>query len=245
MKVFLTSNSGGFGRVNGKGVPCEFNRANGFFDLLKEKLPPIVKCLTISSNPFDYETNDSVVSCLKGGFTLDGFHTDCVDICDNRTIKLVEHLHEYNLVFLSGGHVPTQNKFFTKINLKHHLKNYDGVIIGRSAGSMNCADLVYAQPELEGEAIDPKYEKYLKGLGLTNISILPHFEAIKDELLDGLRIVEDICLPDSKIRPFYAITNKTYIYIEEGQTVLFGEAFLFMDGNFNKVCENERSLKIL
>ena len=36
MKIFLTSYSGGFGRVNGERNACEFNRENGFFDLLIE-----------------------------------------------------------------------------------------------------------------------------------------------------------------------------------------------------------------
>lgn len=40
------------------------------------------------------------------------------------------------------------------------LKDYQGVILGISAGSMNSADVVYAQPEEEGEGIDPEYEKY-------------------------------------------------------------------------------------
>ena len=38
---------------------------------------------------------------------------------------------------------------------------------------MNCAQIVYAQPELEGEAIDPKYERFLEGLNLTKFQILP------------------------------------------------------------------------
>jgi len=244
VKLFLTSFSGGFGKVNGQRVPCEFNRANGFFDLLKEKLPPVIRCLMIASDPLGYERNDEVASNLKGGFALDGFKAERVDICDNRSMALVERLHEYNLVFLTGGHVPTQNKFFNKINLKLHLQNYDGVIIGMSAGSMNCADIVYAQPEDEGEAINPGYDRYLNGLCLTSINVLPHFEILRDSTLDGLRVLEDICLPDSIARPFYGIPDGTFIYIEDGQTTLFGEAFYFEGGNFTKICENGCSLKI-
>ena len=50
---------------------------------------------------------------------------------------------------------------------------------------MNCADTVYAGPELEGEAIDPLYERWITGLGLTDINIFPHFQSLKDDYLDA------------------------------------------------------------
>lgn len=59
---------------------------------------------------------------------------------------------------------------------------------------MNCAKNVYASPELEGEAIDPLYERWLTGFGLTEINIFPHFQSLKDDYLDGLRLIEDITL---------------------------------------------------
>ena len=41
--------------------------------------------------------------------------------------------------------------------------------MGISAGSMNSSDIVYAQPELDGEVIDHNYKKFFKGLNLTKI----------------------------------------------------------------------------
>ena len=57
---------------------------------------------------------------------------------------------------------------------------------------MNSAQIVYAQPEMDGEAIDPEYKRFLKGLDLTKFQIIPHYYSIKDKKLDGLRIIEDI-----------------------------------------------------
>jgi peptidase E len=248
MKVFLTSNSGGFGRINGERIGCEFNRANGFADMLKEKLPYDVRCLFISSSPDKdfYELNDSIARNLKDGFTIDGYNVKCVDVCDNRNANdIANYIHNYNVLFLTGGHVPTQNKFFQDIHLKTLLKNYEGIIIGRSAGAMNCADVVYAQQELEGEATNPNYKKYLDGLGLTNICILPHFEFLRGNSIDGLDIVKDICLPDSRIRPFYALTNNSFIYIHEGHSILYGEAYLFRNGDFSKIFDDGMSVTIL
>ena len=53
----------------------------------------------------------------------------------------------YDVILLGGGHVPTQNKFFKEIRLREKIKDFDGIIIAISAGSMNSADIVYCQPE--------------------------------------------------------------------------------------------------
>jgi len=50
-------------------------------------------------------------------------------------------LYDYDVVILAGGHAPTQNAFFHKIKLKELLKIFDGIVIGISAGTMNCADV--------------------------------------------------------------------------------------------------------
>jgi peptidase E len=153
-------------------------------------------------------------------------------------------IYDYDLLLLAGGHVPTQNKFFNRIHLKELLKSYEGIIIGMSAGTMNCADVVYAQAELDGEAIDTEYQIYLDGLHLTKINILPHFQDVKDLSVDGLRVLEDISLLDSKIRPFYALVDGAYIFVDDNRSVLYGEAYWFNDGNVTKVCDTDKSIEI-
>lgn len=127
MKIFLTGYTGGFGRVNGERVACEFNRNNGFFDLLREKLPSIIKCLIMPSNPYAHDENDATVSILKNGFELDNLYND-------------------------------------------------------------------------------------------------------------------ILVPDSKTRHFYAITDKSFIYCENNRSTLFGEAYLFKDGSYEKICNDGESI---
>ncbi|MDH8676860.1 Type 1 glutamine amidotransferase-like domain-containing protein [Fusibacter bizertensis] len=125
------------------------------------------------------------------------------------------------------------------------MKNYNGIVIGISAGTMNCAEVVYAQPELDGEAIDPNYQRYLEGLNLTQISVLPHFQELKELLLDGLRVVEDISLPDSKIRPFYALVDGAFILVEDNKSVLYGEGYLINDGDITMICETDMYKQLL
>ena len=61
----------------------------------------------------------------------------------------------------------------------------NALVVGGSAGSMNCASLVYCPPELEGESEDINFNRYLSGLCLTNINILPHYDVFKNYVLDN------------------------------------------------------------
>lgn len=115
------------------------------------------------------------------------------------------------------------------------MRSFDGVLVGISAGTMNSAEVVYAQPELEGEATDPNYQRFLPGLGLTKKMILPHYQMLKDEVLDGLRVMEDIAYPDSQGRRFYLLVDGSYLYIEDGREEVFGEAHLLADGKLSQI----------
>lgn len=78
---------------------------------------------------------------------------------------------------------------------------------------MNCADMVYASPELDGEALDPAFKRWIPGLGLTRVNIFPHFEMLKDDILDGLRVIEDITYADSMGQEILALNDGSYIVI--------------------------------
>lgn len=244
MKLFMTSSPGGSVCVDGKWAAAPFDRSNGFLDRLRSVCPSGTKCLILSSDPDRTEMNDEMKGFLTKAFAQSGILVEKTDICDRRNLNAADRLKSYGILILSGGHVPTQNAFFQKIGLKGLLKNYEGVVIGISAGTMNCAGTVYAQPEEPGEAEDPDYQRYIPGLGLTSINVLPHFQHVWDGELDGLRMMEDICLPDSRIRPFYGLPDGSWLYRENGRTTLYGEAWLLKDGICTKVCENGKSLEV-
>ena len=168
-----------------------------------------------------------------------GFVFECFDTLDGRNEdQAVTLVRASDLLILSGGHVPTQNAFFEKIGLRDLLKDFDGIVIGISAGSMNSADVVYAQPEEDGEASDPAYQRFLTGLGLTKINLLPHYQQNRDDVLDGLRIYEDIACPDSMGKTFYAIPDGSYLFIRAGKEELRGEAYMVKDGVLSQVSSN-------
>lgn len=238
MKCFLTSSTA---------VPNTntLNPANEFIDKLRTCILPLCKAVFICSDPDDYERTDCFANSVKMSFEEAGFTFKQFDILDRRNQERTRQLvSNADLIVLAGGHVPTQNRFFAQIGLKDLVCFFDGVLVGISAGSMNCAEIVYAHPELEGEAIDPTYHKYLSGLGLTKKMILPHYQMIKDDLLDGLRVMEDIAYPDSQGHQFYVLVDGSYIYIENGKEEIFGEAYLLTDGKPSQISTLGKSFAI-
>lgn len=148
-----------------------------------------------------------------------------------------------DFIILAGGHVPTQNRFFQKMKLRELMTAYEGVILGISAGTMNSAD-IYAQPELEGESTDSAYQRFLRGLNLTKCMIIPHYQDIKHQILDGKRLFEDITYPDSYGQKFYALPDGSYLYSKNGVEKICGEAYLIQDGNCVKVCSDGEELAL-
>lgn len=209
---------------------------NSFVTELKAELKPDNRILFVCSDPDSHDETDIYAIGFMKSLISSGISVSETFVLDGRNKECAKELIDIaDLIFLAGGHVPTQNKFFEEMGLKDLLKGYKGVLMGLSAGSMNSAASVYAQPELEGEAADPDYKRFLNGLGLTDISIIPHYQAIKDDILDGLRIFEDIAYPDSMGRKFYAVPDGTYIYIKDGTEELRGEAYLIENGKCRQI----------
>lgn len=242
MKVILTSSTGGSITENGKRMPAPMFTANGFIKKLQKGWVQNSKVMIIAGTPDDYERNDSVCECFRQSCIMSGLSVSHMEICDDRNKESASKIKEMDAVVLSGGHVPSQNRFFKEIGLKDRLADFDGLLIAWSAGSMNCADIVYAGPELEGEAIDPNYERWISGLGLTRINIFPHFQSLRNEWLDGLRLIEDITFEDSMGHEIIALNDGTYITIEDGVTTLFGEAYRIKDGKMELICQNGMSI---
>ena len=221
------------------------NSANHFIDELRLYFPNPCRALDICSNPDGWEMMDYYASLTKKMLEDAGFSFERFCSLDSRNEKLAARLVlESNLLILSGGHVPTQNRFFNRIGLRSILKSFNGVVLGISAGSMNCADEVYAHPEENGEAIDPAYLRFLTGLDLTKINLLPHYQENKDDVLDGLRIYEDIACSDSMGRTFYAIPDGSYLLICAGKEELRGEAYRVRDGSIRQISSHGEVVRL-
>lgn len=242
MTVFLTSHIGGSVKKDGKRIPSSLITDNNLVNNLIKRWPERAKVLFIAANPNDIEKSESYRDAFLYAFPLHGMIIETYAVCDSRNENIVEQMSDFNVIILSGGHVPTQNIFFQHICLKEKMDSYNGIVIGISAGTMNCAEIVYAHPELDGEATDPKYQRFIPGLGLTKRMILPHYQTIKEDVLDGLRVFEDIAYPDSIGREFYALNDGSYVISENGVDALYGEAYRIKDGQISMICKNHESV---
>ncbi len=238
MKAILTSSLGGAIKVNGKRIPDVLIQQNGLLDKLKSIWPQDARVLIVCANPDNHEKNDGVYACLKEALPMSGLSVSYLAQCDDRNLDIIENLPDMDVIILAGGHVPTQNKFMKQLRLKEHLLEFKGIFVAWSAGSMNCAEVVYAGPELEGEALDPLYERWITGLGITNINIYPHFQKLRDEYLDGMRLIEDITFEDSVGHEIIALNDGSYLMIENGQTTLYGEAYRIKDRQLTQLCKD-------
>lgn len=244
MKAILTSSLGGQVKRDGKRLPAKLPETNGLLKCIKDSWKNDSKVMIISGSPEYYDINDSVLFCLNGAFSLSNLSASEVLMCDERNKEIIERLPEMDVLILAGGHVPTQNIFMKTIGLKERLQAWDGLLIAWSAGSMNCAEMVYAGPELPGEAIDPKFQRWISGLGITKINIFPHFEALKDEMLDGMRLIEDITYSDSMGHEIIALNNGSFIVLDNGTDTLYGEAYSIKDGEQKQICTDDKWIQL-
>lgn len=218
---------------------------NRFVDNLRRRWTDNARCLLVSAFPDDAEFNDIIRDDMARILTRRGFSFSTVDIWDCRTTDFSPALlRSYDVVFLGGGHVPTQNAFLHKAGLRESLRGFSGIVLGISAGTMNSADEVYAQPEEPGESLDPEFRRFLPGLGLTKLNILPHYQMVKDSHLDGKRLFEAITYGDSYGRSFLAMPDGSYVLGENGHETLYGEAWRIADGQLTKLCEEGQTLAL-
>lgn len=243
--VFLTSSPDASYQVDGHWIAGPFTSRNGFLDQIKDVWKAPARVLVITATPDEFEKNDEMVQYFEKVFAASELPVRCIRLVDVRTeVRLFEWLKDSDFVVLGGGHVPTQNAFFRRLGLREKIADFSGVIMGISAGTMNCADVVYAQPELAGEATDPSYVKFLAGLGLTKRNVLPHYQMVKDNMLDGMRLMEEITYGDSMGQEFYALEDGSFIRCEKGTERLYGNSYLIKDGTISVICRDGESLEL-
>ena len=213
------------------------NPENGLLDHLYRLLPEHPRCLFICSDADTPDMTDSFARDVAEAFREADLEFADLWVLDGRNREEAQLLiWKSDIIVMAGGHVPTQNRFFQEINLKDLIKNYQGLIFGISAGTMNSAERVYAQPEAPGESV-PEFQRYMPGLGLTNINVLPHYQQVKDAMLDGKRLFEDVTYADSWGECFFSFVDGTYILIEDGVQMIFGQCGLIKDGKREEISQ--------
>ena len=240
MEIFLTSSPCVEDPLHE--LPCILSEEGAFASKFKEAIQPNGAVMIIAGDPYNDGLNDEMSDTFYKCFKRLGLSFSGCRLVDHRQPYLSkEDIAQCSLIMLAGGHVPTQNQFFHEIGLKALLQDYQGVILGVSAGSMNAATYVYSQPECPGEALDPHYPRWMEGLGLCNINILPHYNDFKGGTLDGMKIYEEIVARDSLGHCFYILKDGSYVHIKDGIYTLYSEIFEMKNGEMKLVCEMNAS----
>ena len=123
------------------------SNANHFVDKIRSVLPEYPRVVFVCSNPDDHGGVCQFAAETCSAILEPRMPFGSYEVLDGTTVgRAYSMIAHSDMVILSGGHVPTQNAFFRKIRLRHLLHKYNGVVMGISAGSMNCAGEVYKAP---------------------------------------------------------------------------------------------------
>ena len=239
MKVFLSSKLGCSYKIDGIKYPKKMDNTNKFIEKFKENLDNNRKFIFIASSPDDYDRTDNYAYVTFESFKLDGFIFNDYIIIDHRyNGNLKEDIESSDVIFLAGGHTPTEMAYFEEIGLRDILNNYEGIIIGQSAGAINLAKTVVCAPEYEGE-IGTDY--VWNGLGKTNINIEPHF--VLDVPKEDLNVRKEL-LKISIDYPLYAICDGSYIFDDGQEQTIYGESYYISNRNIEPLSKNGETYKI-
>ncbi|MBQ9819430.1 MAG: Type 1 glutamine amidotransferase-like domain-containing protein, partial [Bacteroidales bacterium] len=241
MTLYLTGSPTRYGEDH-------FTEDNGFLSDVKAALERVTgpgrlpRVLLVSAAPDDKGFTDSVEKGMGDCIHASGIRTASITMLDRHNFREAPALvRSADWIILCGGHVPTQNRFLHELGFKALIDGFDGVLMGCSAGSMNCAGRVYSHPERPGEAVNPSYRRYLEGLGLTDIQLIPHYAQVRFARVDGLRLLEDIAFPDSWGHNFYTLPDGGYVKVAGGRSELRGEAFEIARGGMRRISEENQS----
>ena len=217
---------------------------NQLLDRLYAVLPENPRVLFVASNPDDHAGTCRFGADVFCAFAEAGICFSKYTVLDGTNAQSAKKLvHSSDFIIFAGGHVPTQNAFLNGIRMRQLLREFNGVVMGISAGSMNLANPVYVQPEEPGES-SPDFQRFAPGLGLTRYQILPHYQKVKDNYLDGQRLFEDITYADSMGHTFFALPDNSYFYQDEDHLLLFGEGYRLRDGVMEQICQTDGCLNM-
>ncbi len=215
------------------------SNANHFVHRIREALPPFPRVLFVCSSPYDHEGTCRFAAETTAAFYEAGIPFGAYDVLDGANGgRAYSMISRSDFVIFSGGHAPTQNTFFRKIRLRHILNKFDGVVMGISAGSMNLADVVYLQPEEPGES-HPSFRRFAPGLGITGVNICPHFQKVRNMIIDGRRLFEDVTFFDSMGHQFFALPDGSYFYQDDSCLLLCGEGYRIRNGILEQLTQDD------
>ena len=176
----------------------------------------------IPTSPTNYEKNDLYTygnSEIKGIMTYIGniSNIDKVTIIDDRisSYERIELIKNTDVIYLLGGNPFNQIEYINNNKYDELIRNFNGIIIGTSAGAMNlCKNVYYSKDEDFDKSI------FYDGIGLVDITIDPHFD------INNKEQVEEI-INNSVDKEIIGLPNESAIRIENGNIEYINEIYIY------------------
>lgn len=138
------------------------------------------------------------------------------DLIDERTSKErgLELLKKADIIYLQGGNQFIQMQYIRNNDFDSFLRDYDGIILGLSAGSMNMGNISFYSGERD---------LYYNGLGLVSLNIDPHFDISSKKRIQNI-------LKNSYLFPIIGLPDGSLIRVSNGEKLNCGIHYLYEDG---------------
>lgn len=228
--LFLTSKICENQELDWKLSLSKLSNENDFLDTLKKQIKTQNTFVMLASDPTAYEKNDQFLQLDRQALTLSGLHFQEYLVLDNRNKDKVKTvLDQASLVILAWGNTHQQNQFFSAIDLGKYLKSIDCPIVGISAGAMNCGEIVINSSE---KSKNPDLPLILKGMGISQYTIVPHFEK-KKKNPDEMKLI----IQASQKMKIYALQDGSYLLND----TIYGRCDLIYQGKITKICDTWES----
>lgn len=180
----------------------------------------------IASCPDGHEKTDRYMGVNMEWFRKIGIEFEQCALVDDRISESESKwlISNASCIFLMDGTTLKQIEFIKKYSLLNELKQFDGIVIGVSAGAINMSSRSFYSKDKDGD----KTIIY-DGLGLTDISVEPHF------LLENKVLLENELLPNSYKLDIYALCDNSAIIIKDGKAEYMGDIYLISSGQIKKI----------
>lgn len=147
---------------------------NELFETIKKDLTNTNKMIIVVGEPDRQQRMIEKFEAFKNLFKKHGINFKEVILIDKQINKdeAYNHAKSSDLIFLMGGNPFKQKQLLKEKGIYDLLKNFDGVLVGGSAGAMNMSKYIVITP------LNEEYPDFVieEGLNLNNITIVPHYQ---------------------------------------------------------------------
>ncbi len=130
------------------------------------------------------------------------------------TENIAQKMAQATVVYLTGGLPSVLIERLRNIGVDHLLKNYQGIIIGRSAGALALCHRCITTCRSDSKV------KTVLGIGLVDLTLKVHYKPENDDTLKILSTREKI----------YAVPESSAVVYDNGNLSFINNVYLFLDG---------------